>query len=32
MVFIDDNNLINKSGAKIVCYQITILMFVSKNV
>jgi len=32
MVFIDDNNLINKSGTKTICCQITALKFVSKDV
>jgi len=32
MVFIDDNNLINKSGTKSICCQIMALKFVCKNV
>ena len=32
MVFIDDNNLINKSGTKTLCCQIMALKFVNKNV
>jgi len=31
-VFIDDNNLINKSGTKTICCQIMALKFVNKNV
>ena len=29
MVFIDDNNLINKSGTKTICCQIMALTFVN---
>jgi len=32
MVFIDDNNLINKSWTKTICCQIMALKFVSKDV
>jgi len=32
MLFIDDNNLINKSGTKTICCQIMGLKFVNKNV
>jgi len=32
MVFIDDNNLINKSGTKAICCQIMSLKFVNKIV
>jgi len=32
MVFIDDNNLINQSGTKTICFQIMALKFVNKNV
>jgi len=32
MVFIDDNNLINKSGKKTTCCQIMAQKFVNKNV
>jgi len=32
MVFIDDNNLINKIGIKTVCCQVMALKFVDKNV
>jgi len=33
MVFINDNNLINKSGTKTICCQIVMaLKFVTKNV
>jgi len=30
MVFIDDNNLINKSGTKTICCQVMTLKFVNK--
>jgi len=32
MVFINDNNLINKSGTKTICCQIMALKFVNENV